>query len=75
MLGTRKQGGKLSIQHVIDVPLKTILFTVTRLAGSTLVHLASKSQVMISLRAMDGVVFDGCSGLLVNLKDQLIRCR
>ena len=29
MEGTRKEGGKLPIQHVIDVLLKTILFTIT----------------------------------------------
>ena len=69
MEGTRKQGRKMPIQHVTDVPLKTILFTVTQLAGSTSTHLASKRQVQISLRATDGVVFDWCSGLLVNLKD------
>ena len=73
--GTRKQGGKLPIQHVIDIPLDTILFTMTRIAGSTSAHLASKSQVLISLRATDGVVFDWCSGLLENLKDQLTCCR
>lgn len=71
--GTRKQGEKLPIQHVIDVLLKTILFTVTRLAGSTSAHLASRSQVHISLRATDGVVFDWCSGFLANLKDHLMR--
>lgn len=72
--GTRKQGGKLLIEHVTDVPLKTILFMVTRLEGSTSTHLASKTQVLISLRATDGVVFDWYSGLLANLKDQLTRC-
>lgn len=41
--GTPKQGGKLPIQHVSDIPLKTILFTITRIAGSTSAHLASKS--------------------------------
>ena len=46
----------------------------TRLAGSTSAHLTSKSQVLISLRATDGVVFDWCSGLLANLKDQLTHC-
>jgi hypothetical protein len=56
--GTRKQGGKLPSQHVTDIPLKTILFTVTRIVGSTSAHLASKSQVLISLKATDGVVSD-----------------
>lgn len=73
MPGTHKQGGKLPIQHVTNVSLRTILFTVTRMVGSTLTHLASKIQVVTSLRAMDGVVFSWCSGLLVNLKDQLTR--
>ena len=69
--GTLKQGGKLPIQHITNIPLKTIMFIVTRLAGSTSTHLASKSQILISLRAIDGVVFDWCLGLLANLKDQL----
>ena len=73
--GTHHQGGKLPIQHVTDIPLRTILYIVTRIAGSTSVHLASKSQVMISIRAIEGVVFDWRSGLLANLKDQLTRCR
>ena len=73
--GTHRQGGKLSIQHVMDIPLCTILYTVTRIAGSTSTHLASKSQVMISIRATKGIVFDWCSGLLANLKDQLTHCR
>ena len=33
--GTRRQGGKLPIQHVTDIPLRTILYTVTRTIGST----------------------------------------
>ena len=69
--GTRRQGGKLPIQHVMDIPLRTILYTVTRIAGSTSAHLASKSQVLTSIRATKGVVFDWCSGLWANLKDQL----
>ena len=73
--GTPKQGAKLPIQHVTEIPLKTILFVVTRIAGSTSTHLASKSQVLISLRATDKVVFDWCLGLLANLKDQLTCCR
>ena len=73
--GTRRQGGKLPIQHVTDIPLCTILYTVTRIAGSTSAHLASKSQVMISIHAIEGVVFDWCSSLLANLKDQLTHYR
>ena len=73
--GTHCQGRKLPIQHVTDIPLRTILYIVTRIAGSTSAHLASKSQVMISIHTTEGVVFDWCSGLLANLEDQLSRCR
>lgn len=73
--GTHRQGEKLPIQHVIDIPLCTILYTVTHIAGSTSAHLASKSHVLTSIRATEGVVFDWCSGLLANLKDQLTHCR
>ena len=73
--GTRRQGEKLPISHVTDIPLRMILYTMTRIIGSTSAHLASKNQVMISVRATEGVVFDWCSGLLANLKDQLTRYR
>ena len=73
--GTHRQGEKLPIQHVIDIPLCTILYTMTRIVGTTSVHLDSKSQVLISIHAIEGIVFDWCSGHLANLKDQLTRCR
>ena len=56
--GTRRQGGKLLIQHVMNISLCTILYTVTRIVGSTLAHLASKCQVMISIQATEGVILD-----------------
>ena len=73
--GTFRQGRKLPIQHVIDISVRTILYTMTRIAGSTSTHLASKSQVMISIHATEGMVSDWCSSFLENLKDQLTRCR
>ena len=67
--GTCRQGGKLPIQHVTNIPLRTILYTVMRIPRSTSTHLAFKSQVLTSIRATEGVVFDWCSGLLESLKD------
>ena len=60
---------KLPISQVVSLPLKTILFTVTRIAGSTTPHLASKVQMQYALIALDGVVCNWCMGLLVNMKD------
>ena len=56
--GTCRQDEKFPIQHVTDIPLHTILYTVTRIIGSTSAHLASKSQVMISILTTKGMVFD-----------------
>ena len=47
--GTRRQDRKLPIQHVTDIPLYTILYTVMRIVGSTSAHLDSKSQVLMSI--------------------------
>ena len=71
----QKVSGKLPISQVVSLPLKTILFTVTRIAGSTTPHLASKAQMQYALIALDGVVYNWCMGLLVNMKDQLTRCK
>lgn len=57
----------------MDIPLRTILYTVTHIVGSTSTHLASKSQVLTRIRATEDVIFDWCLGLLANLKDQLTR--
>jgi hypothetical protein len=43
MEGTPKQGEKLPIQHVSDIPLRTILYTIAHIARSTSAHLASKT--------------------------------
>ena len=40
--GTHKQGGKLPIQHVTNLALRTILFTITQMDGSILAHLDSQ---------------------------------
>ena len=73
--GAQKVSGKLPISQVMSIPLKTILFSVTRIARSTAPHLASKAQMQYALIALDGVVYNWCMGLLVNMKDQLTRCR
>ena len=57
--GTCHQGEKLPIQHITNIPLRMILYTVTWILGSTSAHLSIKSHVMISIRAMEGVFSTG----------------
>jgi hypothetical protein len=73
--GTRKSSGKIPIKDIIDHPLCMILFTITKLAGSTGPHLASKSQMVYAIECLEPRVFNWCGGLLVNLKDQITKCK
>ena len=43
--GAQKVSGKLPISQVVSLPLKKILFTVTRIGKSTTPHVASKAQM------------------------------
>jgi hypothetical protein len=72
---SQKVSRKLPISQVVSLPLRTILFTVTRIAGRTTPHLATNGQMQYALIAMDGVVYNWCMGLLVNMNDQLARCK
>lgn len=52
-----------------------ILFTITKLAGSTSPHLASKSQMAYAVECLEPKLFNWCVGFLTNVKDQISRCR
>ena len=56
--GAQKVSDKLPISQVVSLPMKTILFTVTRINGSIAPHLASMVQMKYALIALDGVVYN-----------------
>ena len=56
--GTQKVSDKLPISQVVNLPMKSILFMVTRIAESTTPHLASKDHIQYALIVMDGVVYN-----------------
>lgn len=72
---TQKVSGKVSITQVVSLSLQTILYTVMRITGSITPHMATKGHIQYAFIAMDGVVYNWCMGLLVNMKDQLTRCK
>ena len=53
-----KSRDKLPIKDVMDLMLKTILFCITRVAGSTGPHLATRSQVNYVVLCRDGVLYN-----------------
>jgi hypothetical protein len=68
--GSRLVGGRIAIKDVRDLPLRSILFSITSLAGSTSSHLVSRSQVAYALQCMEPTVFNWSAGFLQNVKEQ-----
>ena len=73
--GTLKVSGKIPIKYVCSLPLCTILFTITNLAGCMRPHLALKYQMEIAVESLETKLFNWSYAMLINLKDQLRRCR
>jgi hypothetical protein len=73
--GSRLVGGRIVIKEVRDFPLRSILFSITNLAGSTSAHLASRSQMDYALQCMEPRLFNWSATFLHNVKDQITKCR
>jgi hypothetical protein len=73
--GSRLVGGRIVIKDVRDLPLRSILFSITNLAGSTSAHLASRSQMAYALQCVEPTLFNWSTTFLHNVKDQISRCR
>jgi len=75
LVGVHKSNNKPPIQDVMDITLRMILFCITCVAGITGPHLATHAQVDYTVLCRDGVLFNWSVTLLVNMKEQLTRCR
>jgi hypothetical protein len=56
--GTQKHSGKVAIRDVQDLPLRTILYTINRMAGSIAPHMALQSYFQYALECMEPRVFN-----------------
>ena len=75
VLGTQKHNSKFTIRDVRDLPLRTILYTIKRMAGSETPHMALQSYFQYALECMEPRVFNWCEGVLKSMKKQLNKCR
>jgi hypothetical protein len=75
VLGTKKHSGKVAIKDVQDFPLRTILYTITWMAGNATPHMALQRHFQYSIECMEPRFFNWCEGLLKNMKKQLKKCR
>jgi hypothetical protein len=58
ILGSLLVGGRIVIKYVMDLALRLIIFSITKLAGSTSGHLASKSQMSYALQCVEPRLFN-----------------
>jgi hypothetical protein len=62
-------GGRIAIKDIRDLPLRSILFSITSIAGSTSSHLVSRSQVAYGLQCLEPTLFNWSAGFLHNVKE------
>ena len=58
-LGTEpNKYGKINIKYVCDMPLGTLIFNITKLAGSVTLHVANRSYIQYALECLYPTVFN-----------------
>jgi hypothetical protein len=62
--GERMVGGRILIKDIQELPLQSILFAITNMTGSTIVHLASRSQVDYGVHCLEPTLFNWSAGFL-----------
>jgi hypothetical protein len=73
--GARLVGGRIAIKDIRDLSLRSILFSITSIEGSTSAHLVSRSQVAYGLQCLEPTLFNWSAGFLHHVKEQITRCR
>jgi hypothetical protein len=56
--GSRLVGGRIIIKDIMDIPLRSIAFSIMIIVGSTSSHLVSRSQVTYGLQCLEATLFN-----------------
>jgi len=59
---------KTSIKDVTIFPLRMILFIISRLVGSSKLHVSNRSYMQYDVECLESTVFNWSEGVLVNMK-------
>jgi hypothetical protein len=70
-----RKKGKVAIWGVTDLTLRTILFTIARMAGSSAPHMALQSYFQYAIECTEPRVFNWADAVLRSIKRQLTKCR
>ena len=72
---TQNTGSQISISTISSFPLNFIMKTITRVARTATLHLATRNHMQIGIECLQGKIFEWCIGLLEDLKIQLTDCK
>lgn len=67
--------GKINIGDVRDIPLRTILFTITKLAGSMTLHVANRSYMQYALECFEPTMFNWGEAVFSLMKEKLTKVK
>jgi hypothetical protein len=67
--------GKVAIWGVQDLTLRTILFTIARMAESSAPHIALQSYFQYAIEYIEPRVFNWVDAVLRSMKKKLTKCR
>jgi hypothetical protein len=70
-----RKKGKVVIWGVRDLTLRTILFTIARMVGSSAPHMALQSFFQYAIECIEPRVFNWADVVLRSMKRQLTKCR
>ena len=57
-IGTHSVGGIFLIKHIIDRPLRTVVFTIEKVAGTRSSHLTTREHILYSIECMSPTIFN-----------------
>ena len=67
-LGIEAQSSKLKIHSIVNLPLRTMLYTIGKMTGTRSSHLTTRSYMLYTLQCMHPTIFNWCESMLVCLK-------
>jgi hypothetical protein len=70
-----RKKGKVAIWGVRDLTLRTILFTIAWMAGSSSPHMVLQSYFQYAIECTEPWVFNWADAVLHSIKKQLTKCR
>ena len=61
----------MKIKSLVDLPLRTVVYTIRKVVGTRASHLTSISHMLYALQCMEPIVFNWCEGILTCLKSKI----